>query len=314
MEALKDILWVEKYRPRDIKDAILPNSIKKTFQKYIKEGQVPNLLLCGTAGTGKTTVARAVLEQLGCEYIMINGSLTGNIETLRVDIKNFASTVSIIAGGRKYVILDEADYLTHHTQPALRNFMEEYSNNCGFILTCNYKSKIIGALQSRCAAVEFRIPKKEKAELAKAFMKRCMDILNLEGIPFDKVVLQQVILKYFPDWRRVLNELQHYSANGSIDSGMLTNFTDASVKKLVELMKERDFNAIRKWVGENADIDSVELFEKLYTHAAEITDQRSIPVLIMHLAKYQYQSSFVALQEINTMACITEIMSDCTFK
>lgn len=315
MNDLKDFLWVEKYRPKTVKDTILPENLKKTFQQFVDQKNVPNLLLCGGAGTGKTTIARAMLEELGCEYIVINGSLSGNIDTLRNDIKNFASSVSLMNEGRKYVILDEADYLNpNSTQPALRNFMEEYSKNCGFILTCNYRSKILQPLQSRCSVIEFKIPVKEKAEIAKTFMKRIMGILDGEDIPYEKEAVAAVIKKHFPDWRRVLNELQSYSATGKIDAGILVNFSDTNVRKLLEYMKAKEFSNARKWLAENTDIETTELYGKIYDLSNEIFELKSIPALVMILAKYLHQSAFAAHQEINNAACIVEIMSECSFK
>lgn len=310
----QDFLWVEKYRPKTIEDTILPEELKKTFQQFVDQRNVPNLLLTGTAGVGKTTVARAMLEELEADYIVINGSMNGNIDTLRTTIQNFASSVSF-TGGRKYVILDEADYLNaNSTQPALRNFMEEYSKNCGFILTCNFKNRIIEPLHSRCSVVEFKINKNDMPKLAMQFMKRVCSILTSENIEFDKAVIAEIITKHFPDWRRVLNELQRYSATGRIDSGILINISDESFKKLIGYLKNKQFTEMRKWVGENSDMDSAELFRKLYDSASEQMDKQSIPQLVLHLAKYQYQAAFVADQEINLVACLTEILADCEFK
>jgi DNA polymerase III delta prime subunit len=315
MEPLKDFLWVEKYRPKKISDTILPEKIKQAFKKFIDQNNVPNLLLCGSPGTGKTTAARAMLEEMGCEYIVINGSLSGNIDTLRNDIKNFASSVSLMKTGRKYVILDEADYLNaNSTQPALRNFMEEYSKNCGFILTCNYRAKIMDALQSRCSIIEFKIPVKERASLATQFLKRIQEILDKENIEYDTKTVAAVISKFFPDWRRVLNELQTYSATGKIDSGILSNFIEHNISKLISSIKDKDFTSVRKWISENSDIEPVELFEKFYTKASELVDAKSIPIMVLILSRYMYQSAFVAHQEINTAACIVELMMECQFK
>jgi DNA polymerase III delta prime subunit len=307
-------LWTEKYRPKTIADTILPENLKKTFQQFVDQKNVPNLLLTGSAGVGKTTVAKAMLEELQCDYIVINGSMNGNIDTLRTTIQNFASSVSF-AGGRKYVILDEADYLqANSTQPALRNFMEEYSKNCGFILTCNFKNRIIEPLHSRCSVVEFKISKKDLPELAMQFMKRVRMILTSENVEFDKETVAAIIMKYFPDSRRVLNELQRYSATGKIDSGILVNVSEESFKKLLNHMREKNFNSVRKWVGENSDTDSTQLFRKFYDQASEIMTPNSIPQLVLHLANYQYKSAFVADHEINLVACLTEILADCSFK
>ena len=314
MNVRDHFLWVEKYRPKTIEKTILPANLKAVFQQFVNQKNVPNLLLCGKAGVGKTTVARAMLEELGCDYIIINGSMNGNIDTLRVEIKNFASTVSF-SGGRKYVILDEADYLNpNSTQPALRNFMEEFSKNCGFILTCNFKNKIIDPLQSRCSVVDFTIPKEERTAMANAFFKLVCNILDTEGVKFDPKAVAEVVKKHFPDWRRVLNELQRYSATGKIDSGILTDIKQVSIKALVKDMKDKNFTSVRKWVGENSDIDTSSFFRELYDTASEYLETKSIPQLVLILADYQYKAAFVADQEINIAACLTEIMVECTFK
>lgn len=311
----EEFLWVEKYRPRKIIDTILPKLLKGTFQKFVDDKQIPNLLLSGRAGIGKTTVARAMLDELECDYIVINGSLHGNIDTLRNDILTFASTISL-TGGRKYVILDEADYLNpNSTQPALRNFMEEYSKNCGFILTCNFRNKLIEPLQSRCSVVEFKIAKDEKASLASQFFKRITTILQKEQVQFEPKVVAEVISKHFPDFRRVLNELQRYSATGSIDTGILSNFEDENFKLLIDHMKKKDFTSVRKWVAENTDLEPVVLFRKLYDNASVVlADNSSVAHLVTILANYQYKSAFVADQEINTTACMAEIMVNMEWK
>lgn len=309
---LTDFLWVEKYRPKTIADTILPDQLKVTFQQFVDQKNIPNLLLSGGAGVGKTTVAKAMCEMLDCDYIVINGSLNGNIDTLRNEISRFASSVSL-RGGRKYVILDEADYLTNNTQPALRNFMEEFSKNCGFILTCNFKDKIIDPLKSRCSVIEFKINKGDMAELAKQFMKRVMDILNAENVPYEKAVVAEVIKKHFPDWRRVLNELQRYSATGKIDTGILSNMRDVNLTKLVGYLKEKDYTNLRKWIGE-ADFEPNEFFRNLFDKCEEYVDKKSIPQLVLIIARYQYQNAFVANPDINLMACLTEIMVECEFK
>jgi DNA polymerase III delta prime subunit len=307
-------LWVEKYRPKTISDTILPKELSKVFQQFVQQKNIPNLLLCGRAGIGKTTVARAMLEQLGCDYIIINGSMNGNIDTLRIEIRNFASTVSL-SGGRKYVILDEADYLNaNSTQPALRNFMEEYSKNCGFILTCNFKNKIIEPLHSRCSVVEFNLPKNERPKIASEFFKRTKDIVEKENIEYNEKAVVAFIQKYFPDWRRIINELQRYSATGKIDSGILTDLEGASIKGVLNDMKEKNFTSVRKWVGENSDYDQATFFRKLYDTATVFLKPSSVPQLVLILAKYQYQAAFVADQEINIAACLTEIMVQCEFK
>lgn len=309
---LTDFLWVEKYRPKTIADTILPDQLKVTFQQFVDQKNIPNLLLSGGAGVGKTTVAKAMCEMLDCDYIVINGSLNGNIDTLRNEISRFASSVSL-RGGRKYVILDEADYLTNNTQPALRNFMEEFSKNCGFILTCNFKDKIIDPLKSRCSVIEFKINKADMAELAKQFMKRVMEILNTENVPYEKAVVAEVIKKHFPDWRRVLNELQRYSATGKIDTGILSNMRDVNLTKLVGYLKEKDYTNLRKWIGE-VDFEPNEFFRNLFDKCEEYVDKKSIPQLVLIIARYQYQNSFVANPDINLMACLTEIMVECEFK
>lgn len=309
-----DFLWVEKYRPRKISDTILVDELKKTFQQFVDQENVPNLLLTGGAGVGKTTAARAMLEELQCDYIVINGSMNGNIDTLRNDIQSFASSVSL-QGGRKYVILDEADYLNpNSTQPALRNFMEEYSKNCGFILTCNFKNKIIEPLHSRCSVIEFKFDKQEKVQLAAQLFKRACQILKEENIPYEQAVVAEVVKKYFPDNRRVLNELQRYSATGSIDAGILTNFQQTSLTNLVESLKEKNFTEARKWVAENSDADPATVFRQIYDTSSDFIASSSIPQLVLILADYQYKAAFVADHEINMTACLTEIMANCEFK
>lgn len=304
----KEFLWVEAYRPKTIRETILPDELKNTFQEFVNQGNIPNLLLSGSAGCGKTTVARAMLEELGCDYIVVNGSMYGNIDMLRTDIKQFASTMSL-AGGRKYVILDEADYLNaNSTQPALRNFMEEYSKNCGFILTCNFKNRIIEPLHSRCSVIDFKIKKTDLPSLASQMMKRLCQILENENIEYDKAVLAELIKKHYPDWRRCINELQRYSATGKIDSGLLANITEVTFKSLIGFLKEKDFTNTRKWVAENIDSDSTSIFRTLYDTASMYISKNSVPNLVLILAKYQYQQAFVADHEINLMACLTELM------
>lgn len=309
-----DFLWVEKYRPRTIEETILPKELKSVFQQFANDKSVPNLLLTGRAGVGKTTIARALLEEIGSDYVIINGSLNGNIDTLRNDIRSFASSVSL-RGGRKYVILDEADYLNaQSTQPALRNFMEEYSSNCGFILTCNYPSKIIKELHSRCSVIDFTLPSAEKVTLAAAFYKRVSSILGQESVQFDPKVVGEVITKYFPDFRRTLNELQTYSVTGKIDNGILNNQISENFKELIGYMKNKDFTHVRKWVGEHVDIAPQDLFRKFYDEASNILKASSIPQVVLIIADYQYKSAFVVDQEINNVACLTEIMVEGEFK
>ena len=306
----KDFLWTEVHRPHKIEDCILPENLKATFSEFVKQGNIPNLLLTGSQGTGKTTVARAMCEELGVDYIEINGSMNGGIDTLRTEIKNFASTISF-SGGRKMVILDEADYLNaQSTQPALRNFMEEFSKNCGFILTCNFKNRIIEPLHSRCSVIEFKIPSSQKPKLAAQFHKRACSILEQENIEYDKAVVAEVVTKHFPDWRRVLNELQRYSVTGKIDSGILSNLSEENFKHLVDHLKNKRFTEMRKWVGENLDTEPTAFFRKFYDMSSTYIKPNSIPQLVLLLGRYQYQSAFVADQEINTVAFLTEVMVD----
>jgi DNA polymerase III delta prime subunit len=304
-----EFLWVEKYRPQLIADCILPDDIKATFQSYVKQGNLPNLLLSGGAGTGKTTVAKALCNELEVDCYVINASMNGGIDTLRNEIMNFASTVSF-SGGRKCVILDEADHLTPQTQAALRNFMEEFSKNCAFILTCNFKNKIIDPLHSRCAVVDFKIPVAVKASLAAQFFKRALNILEQEGIEHDKAAVAGVINKYFPDWRRVLNELQRYSASGKVDSGILANFSDESFKSLVELVKTRKWKEMRKWVGENIDTEPTAIMRRFYDQAFDLMTPASVPNLVLLIADYQYKDAFVADAEINLVAFLTSCMTN----
>ena len=309
----EEFLWVEKYRPKTIEETILPCDLKQTFQQFVDQKNIPNLILSGTAGVGKTTVARAMLEQLGCDYIIINGSMNGNIDTLRNEILNFASAVSL-SGGRKYVILDEADYLNAtSTQPALRNFMEEFSRNCGFILTCNFKNRIIEPLHSRCSVIDFKISKKAMAKLASQFFKRVTFILEAERIEFDQKVVAEVINKHFPDWRRVLNELQRYSATGKIDTGILVNLQETSLKELVKFLKEKNYTEVRKWVRNNLDTDVNALFTQFYDISEDIMPKQDCAQLVLIIAKYQYQNAFAANSEINFLAFLVEVMMTCEF-
>ena len=310
---MEHLLWVEKYRPSKIEDCILPDAIKSTFQEYVNRKEIPNLLLSGTAGVGKTTIAKALCEEVGCDYIVINGSDESGIDVLRTKIKNYASSVSL-AGGRKVIIIDEADYLNpNSTQPALRGAIEEFSSNCSFIFTCNYKNRIIDPIHSRCSVIDFKI-NGNKAKMAASFMKRVEWILEQENVTYDKDVVAAVIMKHFPDNRRVLNELQRYSVSGIIDKGILSNIADVQLGTLVTALKEKDFASTRKWVTSNLDNDPVKIYRKLYDGLYEVLKPQSVPQLVLILAKYQYQAAFVADHEINMVACLTEIMVDCEFK
>lgn len=308
------MLWCETYRPKKVSDCILPTELKTIFQKFVENKFVPNLLLSGSSGVGKTTIARAMLDELGCDYIMFNGSLNVDKDSLRNEIRNYASSISMM-GGRKYVILDEADYLhVHNVQPPLRNFMEEFSKNCGFILTCNFKNRIINPIHSRCSVVDFKINGKQKAQLASEFLVRVCDILEKENIEYDKKVVAEVITKYFPDWRRVINELQRYSVTGGIDVGILSQVVDSDIKELIKHLREKDFSKMRKWVDVNSASDTTVLFRRIYDTAHDYMKPDSIPALVLILAKYQYKAAFVADHQLNLAAAMTEIMIDCSFK
>lgn len=308
----EQFLWVEKYRPRKISECILPESLKSTFQEFVDQDNIPNMLLSGTAGTGKTTIARALCEELGCDYIIINGSEESGIDVLRTKIKDFASTISL-AGKVKVVILDEADYLNaNSTQPALRGFIEEFSKNCRFIFTCNFKNRIISPLHSRTTVIDFKIGKEDKPAVAAQFFQRLGKILEHENITYDKKVVAELLNKYFPDYRRVLNELQRYSSSGTIDEGILTNISDANMKELVKALREKDFKKMRGWVVNNLDNDPSVLIRRIYDLL--LTEVVQVPQLVVLLADYQYKAAFVADAEINLVACLTEIMASCEFK
>lgn len=307
------MLWVEKYRPKTIEECILPDALKKTFQDFVNQKKIPNLLLAGTAGVGKTTVARALCEEVGCDYIIINGSDESGIDVLRNKIKNYASSMSL-SGGRKVVILDEADYLNpNSTQPALRGAIEEFSSNCSFIFTCNFKNRIIDPIHSRCTVIDFKA-NGSKAKMAIQFFKRVENILQTEGINYEKEVVAAVITKHFPDNRRILNELQRYAAGGTIDKGILASVSEIQMNELIKALKDKDFGSCRKWVTNNLDNDQSRIFRNVYDALYDVLSSNSVPQLVLILAKYQYQSAFVADHEINLIACLTEIMVECEFK
>ena len=308
-------LWVEKYRPQSVSDCILPENLNKSFLEMVEKGEPQNLLLSGGAGCGKTSVAKALCNDLDCDWIMINCSEDGNIDTLRTRIRNFASTVSLQEGVKKVVILDEFDYSnTQSTQPALRGFIEEFAANCRFILTCNFKNRIIEPLHSRCTPVDFRIPQKEKPQLAMQFLKRAEMVLTDEGIEYDQKVVAQLVSKYFPDFRRTLNELQRYSVNGKIDVGILQTLADVQVKDLIKSMKAKDFSGVRKWVVDNLDNDQTRIFRAIYDSLYDTLESGSIPQAILLLADYQYKGAFATDHEINISACLIQLMMECKFK
>lgn len=309
----EQILWTEKYRPRKVEECILPEAIKSTFQEYVNKGEIPNLLLSGSAGVGKTTIAKAICNEVGCDYIVINGSDESGIDVLRNKIKNYASSVSL-AGGRKVIIIDEADYLNpNSTQPALRGAIEEFAGNCSFIFTCNYKNRIIDPIHSRCTVVDFKI-NGNKAKMASQFFKRVEWILEQEKVTYDAEVVAAVITKHFPDNRRILNELQRYAVSGNIDKGILANVSEISLSSLVKTIKEKDFTSMRKWVTQNLDNDPVRIYRKIYDGLYENLKPEAIPQAVLILARYQYQAAFVADQEINLVACLTEFMVELEFK
>jgi replication factor C small subunit len=309
---MEHLLWTEKYRPQTVDDCILPDRLKQPFQEYVNQKQIPNLLLAGGAGVGKTTIAKAMCNEIGCDFMVINGSDESGIDTFRTKIKNYASSMSL-TGGRKVIIIDEADYLNpNSTQPALRNAIEEFASNCSFIFTCNYKNRIIEPLHSRCAVIDFGLKNGEKAKMASAFFKRTQSILQSEKIDADEKVLAELIKKHFPDFRRVLNELQRYSQFGKIDTGILVQIADISIDELSKHIVAKDFGAIRKWVASH-EIDNTTLFRKLYDTLSDTLKPSSVPQAVVILADYQYKAAFVADQEINTVACLTEIMVNCEF-
>ena len=312
---MEKFLWVEKYRPTTVDECILPSNLKQTFKEFVKQKTLPNMILSGGAGVGKTTVAKAMIDEIGATSMMINGSEESGIDVLRTKIKNFASTSSL-EGGRKYLILDESDYLNpQSTQPALRGFMEEFHKNCGFILTCNYENRLIPPLHSRCSVINFKIPNQEKPQLARDFFKRVKDILNQENISFDDKVVVELINKYFPDWRRTLNELQRYSTSGKIDAGILVNLSEVNVNELIEGLKNKDLRSVRKWIVNNLDTDHNRIFRTIYdTLLIHLSDDTSIKYAVHTIGEYQYKAAFVADQEINLLACMIVLMSEVKFK
>lgn len=311
---MSDYLLVEKYRPHTVEDCILPDRIKSVFTEYVNEGNIPNLMLTGPAGCGKTTIAKAMCEQLGLNHLFINSSDERGIDMLRTKIKGYASTVSL-TGGRKVIILDEADYLTPEAQAALRGAIEEFSDNCSFIFTCNFKARLIDALHSRCAVVDFGLKGDEKPKMAVKMLKRLEQILSTEGITYDKAVLVKLIERYFPDYRRLLNELQRHAVSGNIDAGVVSELSGIkSLSELIKALKDKDFSAMRKWVVVNSDVDTSRIYRNIYDGLTEFLKPDSIPAAVVTLAKYQYQAAFVADQELNLVACLTELMVECEVK
>ena len=311
---MEEGLWVEKYRPNSVDSCILPTELKSMFTDFVSNGDIPNLILSGKPGVGKTTIAKAMLEEMGSTYMMINGSDESGIDVLRTKIKNFASTVSL-DGGRKFLIIDEADYLNpQSTQPALRGVIEEFHKNCGFILTCNYKNRLIEPLHSRCSGVDFRIPKGEINKLCTQFFKRVKSILDEEAIKYDDKVILELITKYFPDWRRILNELQKYSVSGQIDSGILVNLSEVNINELMDALKNNEFTIVRKWIVNNLDNDPNRMFRVIYDSLYDYLDGSTIPHAVIIIGDYSYKSAFVADQEINMLACMTELMGAVKFK
>ena len=313
---MKNFLWVEEYRPHTIEDCILPNSLKKVFTGFVEQGEIANLLLSGPPGIGKTTVAKALCEQLGLSYIVINGSDEGRfLDTIRNKVRNFATTKSLVGGGaHKVVIIDEADNTTHDVQLSLRTFVEEYHTNCRFIFTCNFINKIIEPLHSRCTVVDFRIKKSDEQKLQAQFFERLKGILDSSGVSYEDKVIVKLIQRYYPDWRRLLNEAQRHSAGGSLDAAVLCDIADVNLDELIRAMKNKEFTTVRKWVVNNMDSDPNTIIRKIYNTLSEVLEGSSIPPAVLVLAKYQYQIAFVADQEINLLACLTEIMVECKFK
>ena len=309
---MEHLLWTEKYRPQTIADCILPDRLKQPFQEYVNQHNIPNLLLSGGAGVGKTTVAKAMCNEIGCDFMVINGSDESGIDTFRGKIKNYASSMSL-SGGRKVIIIDEADYLNpNSTQPALRNAIEEFAVNCSFIFTCNYKTRIIEPLHSRCAVIDFNLKNGEKAKMASAFFKRIQSILQSEKVEYVDSVIAELIKKHFPDNRRILNELQRYSQFGKIDTGVLSQIGNVQISEITKHIKDKDFGAIRKWVA-STDLDTNTMFRQLYDALYDVMKPQSIPQAVVIIADYQYKNAFVADTEINLVACLTELMVECEF-
>ncbi len=310
---MSEYLWVERYRPKRVEDCVLPPRLKSVFQQYVENKSIPNLMLTGTAGVGKTTVAKAMCDEIGMNHLFINGSEERGIDTLRTKIKSYASTVSL-TGGKKVIIIDEADYLTPEAQAGLRGAIEEFADNCSFIFTCNFKSRLIEALHSRCAVVDFALNKDEKPKMAGQMFKRLEQILKNENIEYDKQILAKIVERHFPDYRRTLNELQRYSSSGKIDTGILVQVSDArDLSGLIKSLKDRDFGTMRKWVVTNSDIDTARIYRQIYDGLVDTMKSDSIPQAVVIIGKYQYQAAFVADQEINLVACLTELMVDCEF-
>ena len=309
---MEHLLWTEKYRPKTIEECILPDRLKQPFQEYVNQKQIPNLLLAGSAGVGKTTVAKALCQEIGCDYMVINGSDESGIDTFRTKIKNYASSMSL-SGGRKVIIIDEADYLNpNSTQPALRNAIEEFAVNCSFIFTCNYKTRIIEPLHSRCAVIDFALKGNEKTQMASQFFKRIQSVLQSEKVDYEDKVIAELVKKHFPDFRRVMNELQRYSQFGKIDTGILAQIGNVQLNEIVKHLKDKDFGAIRKWVA-TSDMDTNTVFRQLYDSLYDLLKPNSIPQAVIILADYQYKQAFVADSEINLVACLTELMVSCEF-
>jgi DNA polymerase III delta prime subunit len=309
----ESFLWVEKYRPKKISECILPERLKNVFQEYVNKQEIPNLMLSGTAGVGKTSVAKAMCDEIGINHMYINASENRGIDMMRTTIRNYASTVSLV-GGKKVIILDESDYLTADAQAAMRGAIEEFSSNCTFIFTCNYKAKLIDAIHSRCSVIDFSLKNDEKKEMASQFFKRLQHILAEEKIDYDRAVLAKIVEKFFPDYRRTLNELQRYSSSGSIDAGIVAQLSDVrKVGELVKHLKEKNFGEMRRWVVVNSDIDPNHIYRKVYDSLSDHFTKDSIPQAIIIISKYQYQAAFVADQEINLVACLTELMVECSY-